>query len=119
MNSFVGAFGESVPPQQHKEAPWIDEVWQNVGVCATCLTAAEKAGEGKWFIHQAGAYQRDGAYTDAAPFYSPSVAAHCDEHQCTFASWAQQAHTPTKHVRCVKQQLVQPGLGQRVAHASS
>jgi hypothetical protein len=30
--SFVGAFGEAMPPQAHDQAPWIDEVWQMVAV---------------------------------------------------------------------------------------
>ena len=27
VNSFVGAYGEAMPPQKHAKAPWIDEVW--------------------------------------------------------------------------------------------
>ncbi|CAM9499633.1 unnamed protein product [Ectocarpus fasciculatus] len=32
INSFIGPLGETVPPQKHNEAPWIDEVWQLVSV---------------------------------------------------------------------------------------
>lgn len=48
----------------------------------------------KYFIHQAGAYQRDSPYT-SHPFHSPSLARHCAGNACAFASWGTQAHVPT------------------------
>lgn len=91
--SFVGAFGEAVPPQSHHDAPWIDEVWQSVGVNLD-LNDREKA---PYYIHQAGTYLRDPEYMQL-PFYSPTLAVSCDENSCTVASWGQHAHVPTSHV---------------------
>ena len=45
----AGAYGEVVPPQYHDNAPFIDEVWQNVAVDTTANTD----GSFPWFIHQA------------------------------------------------------------------
>lgn len=47
-----------------------------------------------YFLHQAGAYQRDAPYTDV-PFFSPGLAKHCEGNSCTFAGWGTSAHTPT------------------------
>ena len=33
--SFIGAYGEAIPPQRHDDAPWIDEIWQCVTVDVT------------------------------------------------------------------------------------
>ena len=86
-------FGEAIPPQAHWEAPWIDEVLQTVSVDRARNYKAAY-GNKAYYIHQAGAYQRDGSYT-STPFYSPNVAKHCSGNTCTFASWGQQAHVPT------------------------
>eukprot|EP00049_Salpingoeca_infusionum_P014892 m.285198 g.285198 ORF g.285198 m.285198 type:complete len:826 (+) comp15770_c0_seq2:113-2590(+) len=88
--SFVGAYGEAMPPQYHDQAPWIDEVWQLVAV----NSALNKPPETPYFIHQAGAYQRDPPITDV-PFFSPNVAKHCADGACSFVSWGTQAHVPT------------------------
>ena len=95
VTSFVGAYGEAMPPQEHAKAPWIDEVWQMVAVNLAKNDVA--AGE-SYFIHQAGTYQNAADLLEK-PFYSPSVAKHCstDSRQCSFAAWGQQAHTPTIH----------------------
>ena len=45
----------------------------------------------KHFLHQAGAYQWDGIYTDV-PFFSPSLAKSCVGNTCMFASWGTSAH---------------------------
>lgn len=87
--SFLGAFGEAMPPQYHVDAPWIDEVWQMVAVDNTKNTASNP-----YFIHQAGTYQRE-ASLKTKPFYSPPVATHCTKGECTFANWGQHAHVPT------------------------
>jgi len=103
MYSFLGAFGESVPPQFHNDAPWIDEVWQMTATNTAKNTKAPllKAN----YVHQAGAYSRDCANKDGSvvacsqadnktddfmevPYYSPSVASHCSGVQCSFASGA-------------------------------
>ena len=89
--SFVGRFGEVVPPQRAEDAPWIDEVWQSVA------TASSKNEHPHTYaIHQAGAYSRDEAL-QRVPFYSPSLGSHCSGRECSFATWGTQAHTPTKH----------------------
>lgn len=88
--SFRGAYGEAMPPQVHTDAPWIDEVWQLVGVDNTLNT-----GETPYFVHQAGTYTREAGLRDT-PFFSPDVASHCSEPgSCSFAAWGQQAHVPT------------------------
>jgi len=48
----------------------------------------------KHFLHQAGAYQWDGIYTDV-PFFSPSLAKSCEGNTCMFASWSTSAHVDT------------------------
>ena len=89
--------GESMPPQAHVDAPWIDEVFQSVsvnndlnkreGMCNDDTCPA-------YYIHGAGTYQQDAPDTNV-PFYSPSLAKHCDKNTCTFAAWGQQAHVAT------------------------
>ena len=76
MYSYVGPFGEAVPPQYHDQAPWIDEVWQTVAV-----VASKNVDPNKYFIHQAGAYMRDAPMLDT-PYYSPSIARHCAGRAC-------------------------------------
>lgn len=64
--SFVGAYGEAMPPQRHSKAPWIDEVWQMVAVDET-LHGTDRA----YFIHQAGTYQKRGRAVGNTVFLSP------------------------------------------------
>jgi len=89
--------GETMPPQAHANAPWIDEVHQSVSV-NTNLNYVEGQCNGEtcpaYYIHGAGTYQKDNPYT-STPFYSQSLAKHCDEATCTFAAWGQQAHLAT------------------------
>ena len=91
--SFVGPMGETVPPQSHPEAPWVDEVWQSVSVD---LSKNKPADGTPYFIHEAGTYQRDAGYNETMgvpltdiPFYSPSLGKHCDDEsgECSFMSW--------------------------------
>ena len=49
-----------------------------------------------YYIHQAGAFQRDSPNTNV-PFFSPSLARHCAGNSCTFASWGTQAHVATMY----------------------
>lgn len=95
-------WGETMPPQRHDYAPWIDEVQQMVSVnqlnkklgspyCPYGSDTNNKTQCKPYFIHQAGAYQGDSPYTDT-PFYSPSLAKHCSANYCMFASWGTQAH---------------------------
>jgi GH25 family lysozyme M1 (1,4-beta-N-acetylmuramidase) len=79
--------GETLPPQQNEAAPWIDEVQQSVAVPSALNTNKN------CFVHQAGAYQKDGIYT-ATPFFAPSLAKYCNNNSCYFASWGTQAHVP-------------------------
>ena len=65
---------------------------------AVALPAERQCGEkkSKWFIHQAGAYQKDPDLRET-PFFSPSIAKYCNStrRECGFVSWGQQAHVPT------------------------
>ena len=99
--------GETFPPQNHAQAPWIDEVQQTVAVNGELQQGAayrhpeyctgNPANGGvcrPYYIHQAGAYQRHAPFTDV-PFFSPSLARRCADNWCAFASWGTQAHVPT------------------------
>eukprot|EP00585_Thalassiosira_rotula_P007180 CAMPEP_0196161200 /NCGR_PEP_ID=MMETSP0910-20130528/47215_1 /TAXON_ID=49265 /ORGANISM="Thalassiosira rotula, Strain GSO102" /LENGTH=1412 /DNA_ID=CAMNT_0041426141 /DNA_START=120 /DNA_END=4358 /DNA_ORIENTATION=+ len=102
---------EIASPQKLGYAPWIDEVDQIVSVnkqlngnpgadpnsnFGNACDAASDPYECNtpYYIHQAGAYTRESPYTDAEPFYSPSLARHCAHNYCMFASWGTQAHIP-------------------------
>ena len=86
---FPHMHGETLPPQENDNAPWIDEVQQSVAVPLSLNTK-----QNPFFIHQAGAYQKDGNYTSTSPFYSPSLGKYCKDNYCIFASWGTQAHVP-------------------------
>jgi len=94
--SFVGPMGETVPPQDHNDAPWVDEVWQAVQPLGPNGDNDGNPNTDAYFIHEAGVYQRDGAYT-SKPFYSPTLGSYCNsaDGECGFASWGQQAHVAT------------------------
>jgi hypothetical protein len=99
-------YGETLPPQNQNnaDAPWVDEVQQSVSVNGELnqldgiIDHPEYCdAEGvcsPYYIHQAGAYQRDAPDT-VTPFYSPSLAKHCEGNTCMFASWGTQAHVAT------------------------
>lgn len=98
--SFRGPFGESVPPQVHEGAPWIDEVWQIVSVCHARHNADRFPGRGvplAYFIHGSGIYLRDPQRTE--PFYCPMLASAWDPKRRRYGvlTWGQQAHVPTAH----------------------
>ena len=97
--SLVGAYGEAVPPQDSAHSAWVDDVL-NMGVAVD--TSLNGANDNPYFVHQAGTYHGtnpwnnkdyDMPYTPS-PFYSLNVAGHCEEEECSFASWGQQAHIP-------------------------
>eukprot|EP00039_Didymoeca_costata_P029677 m.25850 g.25850 ORF g.25850 m.25850 type:complete len:842 (+) comp7743_c0_seq2:81-2606(+) len=90
LMSFIGAYGEVMPPQYHALGPFVDEVWQNVAVSQS-LNKPDNA----YFIHQAGTYQKDDGLKEE-PFFSPTVAVHCEGRACYVAAWGQHAHVPTK-----------------------
>ena len=101
--SFIGAYGEAAPIQYHQHGAWVDDV-PYMGVAVDTDLNRNGGNDNQYFIHQAGTYQGlklsnshtyDVPYTPPA-FYSPSVAKHCEENSCSFASWGQQAHIPTK-----------------------
>jgi len=98
--SLIGPFGESVPPQCHPGAPWIDEVWQLVSVSGERSNPDRFPGRGApaaYFIHGAGIYQRDAQRK--APFYSPLLASRYDaaRRAAAVANWGQHAHVPSIH----------------------
>ena len=89
--SFRGIYGEAMPPQYHPDGEFVDEVTQSVAVNLP-LNANKD-----YFMHQAGTYYKDNSFTSREyPFFSPSIAKHCESGQCLFGSWGQQAHLPTK-----------------------
>lgn len=94
--SMVGPMGETVPPQDHAKAPWVDEVWQAVQPLGPGGDNDRDPSTDKYFIHEAGVYQKDGDYT-SKPFYSPTLGSYCNDEdgECGFASWGQQAHVAT------------------------
>ena len=86
--SLVGPMGETVPPQAHANAPWVDEVWQNVAPLGPGGDNDGDSNTDKFFIHEAGTYTKDAPYTNI-PFYSPTLGSYCDDPdgECGFASW--------------------------------
>ena len=114
--SFIGPYGEGVPPQVHNSeglnlAPWIDEVWQIVSV-NTILnnsdrlpappgsTLASTIRSMPYFIHGAGAYRNDTMFVRVpAPFYSPLMASWYNQQERALytTNWGTQAHIPSLH----------------------
>ena len=84
-------YGEAMPPQARTFAPFVDELHQSVVVAQHLNTPTDP-----YFIHQAGIYTKDPPYTNK-DFFSPNLARHCANNTCTFVSWGQQAHVPTKY----------------------
>jgi hypothetical protein len=96
--SLRGPFGESVPPQVHEGAPWIDEVWQIVSVSHARHNRGRFPGRHAalaYFIHGSGIYLRDPQRTE--PFYSPMLASAWDPKRRRYGvlTWGQHAHVPT------------------------
>jgi hypothetical protein len=86
--SLYGPMGETVPPQRHTNAPWVDEVWQAVTPLGSNGDNDGNTATDKYFIHEAGTYTKDDPHTNI-PFYSPTLGSYCDEDQgeCGFVSW--------------------------------
>jgi len=114
--SFIGPYGEGVPPQIHGSgdfnlAPWIDEVWQIVSVNSQLnnhdripappgSTLASTVRSMPYFIHGAGAYRNDTMYSRLpAPFYSPLMASWYNQQEKALytSNWGTQAHIPSLH----------------------
>jgi hypothetical protein len=98
--SLRGPFGESVPPQVHQGAPWIDEVWQIVSVSHARNNPERFPGRGAplaYFIHGSGIYLRDPQRPE--PFYCPMLASDWDPERRRYGvlAWGQHAHVPTVH----------------------
>ena len=89
MYSFIGAYGESVPPQWNTNGGFVDEVWQNVVVAQ----GNDELPDAKWFIPQAGTYAWGNR---TMPFFSPNVAKYFEGSQCSSASWGLPSKLPTK-----------------------
>jgi hypothetical protein len=97
--------GETMPGQNNEGAPWVDEVQQSVSVALQLNqnlsnprycpgpNAEDPAQCKKYYVHQAGAYQKDGNYT-SVPFFSPALARHCERNFCIFATWGTSAQVP-------------------------
>jgi hypothetical protein len=100
-----GSHGETMPPQNNFKAPWVDEVQQSVSIALQLNqnlsnpqycpgpNKEDPAQCKKYYIHQAGAYQKDGNYT-SVPFFSPALASHCERNFCMFATWGTHAQVP-------------------------
>ncbi|MCP4311569.1 MAG: T9SS type A sorting domain-containing protein [Bacteroidetes bacterium] len=114
--SFIGPYGEGVPPQVHGSgdfnlAPWIDEVWQIVSVNSNLnnhdripappgSTLATTVRSMPYFIHGAGAYRNDTMFARLpAPFYSPFMSSwyNPQEKALYTTNWGTQAHIPSLH----------------------
>ena len=100
LYSLRGPFGESVPPQVHEGAPWIDEVWQIVSVSHERQNRDLLPGRHRplaYFIHGSGIYLRDPGR--AEPFYCPMLASEWDPGPGRYGmvTWGQHAHVPTVH----------------------
>ena len=114
--SFIGPYGEGVPPQVHSSsglnlAPWIDEVWQIVSVNNVLNNAdripappgsslASTVRSMPYFIHGAGAYRNDTMYARLpAPFYSPLMSSWYNQQERALytTNWGTQAHIPSLH----------------------
>ncbi len=114
--SFIGPYGEGVPPQVHGSgdfnlAPWIDEVWQIVSVnqqlnnnerlpAPPGSTLATTVRSMPYFIHGAGAYRNDTMFARLPkPFYSPLMASWYDRQEKALytSNWGTQAHIPSLH----------------------
>jgi hypothetical protein len=100
--------GETLPPQNNVKSPWVDEVQQttttvlylnqNTSLKQYCPSGNKDDPETckKYYIHQAGAYQKDGNYTKYVPFFSPHIVeGRCMHNHCTFASWGTSAQVAT------------------------
>jgi hypothetical protein len=102
--SFIGAYGEAMPPQGGAHSPWNDEVWQQT---MTHRPKNSPDAGGLYMIHQAGVYLYDDALTGIYPspyalgrtstLRDPGVALSCEGNSCAFVSWGQHAHIPTPH----------------------
>ncbi|WP_018969589.1 hypothetical protein [Rubritalea marina] len=97
--SFVGPFGEAMPPQIHKGSEWNDEVWQLVSIC-TSKNDRTLVREGKvrkrplaYFIHGSGVYKRDPKLEET--FYNPVLAESSCDSSYAILNWGQHAHVPT------------------------
>ncbi len=99
--SFVGPFGEAMPPQIHKGSEWNDEVWQLVSVSSAKNDATRVKIDGQnkqplaYFIHGSGIYRRDPLLQKT--FYNPILAEDTTRSSYAILNWGQHAHVPTIH----------------------
>jgi len=94
LYSIRGPYGESQAPQTQRDAHWMDQIFQLVGVNrAENGTAPGHA----YFVHQAGDYLRSPILTRT--FYSPMLASDfsASSREATVLNWGQQAHIPNVH----------------------
>jgi len=95
--SFIGPYGEGVPPSSKSTSRWNDEVWQPVSVSSEYNNsdAFEGVKSMKYFIHGAGNYINE--ETQKNTFYSPLMASYYDKADGAYyvTNWGQQAHVPS------------------------
>lgn len=104
--SFRTRAGELVPPQEHKGAEWIDEVFQVVTANTLINNRDFIAYPSRSFAHQAGVYwlkKAQGVEEDLDPLYldksvySPMLAAHENISEKSYSTlvWPQYSHVPS------------------------
>ena len=81
--SFVGPTGETVPPQDHNQAPWVDEVWQQVQPLGPGGDNDWDPDSNAYFIHEAGTYQRDPSPTGGATEFPCGLVLQRSGGQCS------------------------------------
>ena len=135
--SFIGPYGEGVPPQYRSwdfnTARWVDDVWQTVALSqeyhnADVFEAPPGSTLGRpqvpsmrYFIHGAGVYMNDTMFARTnKPFYSPLMASWYDEPNRAFYSmnWGQQAHIPSIHKSQLLYSYKYKDLGSGIMEAS-
>ena len=95
--SFIGPYGEGVPPSSNEKSRWNDEVWQPVSVNTDLNNgdAFDGVKSMKYYIHGAGNYINEDSQTNT--FYSPLMASWYNESEKAYYTnnWGQQAHVPS------------------------
>ncbi len=107
--SIRGAFGEAIAPQWRPDpptrdiiAPWMDEVFQIIGMNIRRHDSTKDVDQPgqpthghHYMIHQAGVYMQDGL---DHPFWSPTPLVRTGPDHVTTLTWAQQARPDTPFV---------------------
>ena len=91
--SFIGAYGEGIPPQSSEYSKWVDEVWQPVSVNSGLSNRDQRSTY--YFIHGAGAYLLDDEFSET--FYNPLLASYYEDGELNVMNWGTQAHIANIH----------------------